>query len=115
MGKNKYIQLLEWSRDNIDGITGEKLQEKLKELNLPSDYDGMQGTLYSFTRGVFHRLNGKFMLTIEAYFQLLEHERLEEARIESGNAIKIAIWTLRITILFLITSIIIGILQLCKI
>ncbi len=93
-----------WGRDNIEGVTGEKLTEKLKELNLPSGYDGMQGTLNAFTRDVFHRWGNEFRMTVEAYFQLLEHERLEEARKDSRIALRVAVGSL-------IIASIIGILQ----
>jgi hypothetical protein len=111
MKSDSYIELLKWGREQSGNITHITLQKKIKELGLPSESDGMQGTFNTFTRDLFHLINGKYIMSYDAYFQLYEHERLEEARIESKRATKIATWSLWITIAVGIAGIIIGIIK----
>lgn len=114
MKEEKYIQLLKYGRDNLDGIEYKVLREKLKSLGLPFESDGMAGTPNSFLRNIFVDIDRKFVLTFEAYFHLFEHERLEEARKDSKKAIRISNRVLYVTIAFFVVSSIINILLLCK-
>lgn len=104
MKDNKYIELLKWGRDNIEGVKSEVLIEKLNELKLPSGYDGIQTSLNQFVKNIFYRAGDKYIPTFEAIFELQEHESLVEARKSSKNAMYIAIGAL-------IVSIIVGIWQ----
>lgn len=114
MESDKYIELLKWVRNSADGVSMEELKEKLKHLNFEYAYGGYQNTLNSFTIGTFIKNNGKMILTFEAYFQLLEHERLEQARIDSKRATLLATWSLWVSIGVGLAGLIVGILQLIK-
>lgn len=103
---NKYIQLLEYGRDNLSGLTLEQMETKLKELGLPYQYGLMGSTYNPFTQDIFYNYSGKFILTFEGLFELIEHERLEEARKESRKATWVAIISMALTFLALIVSII---------
>jgi len=96
--KDNYIKLLQWGRDNIDGCSASELQTKLKELELPFDYDHYNNNLNAFTIGIFVNYKGRYYLSFEGYFELNEHERLEEARKSSSVAKWIAICALIISI-----------------
>jgi len=56
----------------------------------------------------------EYILSSEAYFQLLEHERLEESRIDSKKALTRSTWAIVITAIFAVIQIIFQILEYCK-
>jgi hypothetical protein len=80
-----YFEILKFGKEKLNRhlITKEMLFEHLKEngFELP---EGITLWLWSALEGnVFKSISGVtegFILTPEAYFQMLEHERLEEAR-----------------------------------
>lgn len=56
----------------------------------------------------------EYILSSEAYFQLLEHERLEESRIDSKKALTRSTWAIVITAIFAVIQIIFQILEYYK-
>jgi len=118
MKEDNYITLLRWGRDQPEGILTARFKEKLKELNFPDEGQYANEFLNSFTKDAFSNIGNKNYLSFNGYFQLSEHERLEEAREESKEATKLAVRSLKVatyslwaTIATIIISIII---ELCK-
>jgi hypothetical protein len=98
MKDNNYIELLKWGRAKGE-VTDQELIQKLNEYNMPSGYGGNPLSLNFFVQGIFFRTGDKNMLTFDAVFELNEHERLEEARKSSRNAMWIAIGAMIISAL----------------
>jgi len=108
---DKYIQLLKWGREKPEGVSYRDLTDKLKELGFPNSGEYKAGTINHFTDPIFSAMTPNYILNYEGYFQLLEYERLEEARKESNKAVKLATWSFWLAIFFSLASIVIGILQ----
>jgi len=119
--EDRYIQLLRWGKEKSGGVTYDELTAKLRELGFPYKQEYLVGTLNHFTEEIFSSMSPKYVLNCEGYFQLLQYERLEEAREESlkatelaNKSLKVATWSFWVAILTTIASAVIGILQLYK-
>lgn len=101
MSHDLYLEILKYGKEKLNKelITKEMLFDYLKSKGFDIS-NSISPWLWSALDGsVFKHLSmsasNEFVLTPEAYFQLLEHERLEEARIDSKKSLKrstIAIW-----------------------
>lgn len=108
-----YFDILKYGRDNLSSfVTKESIFGHLK--NIGYEFDNIyQHALWSnlylkvFKGGDNYSMT-KFILTPEAYFQLLEHERLIEARNSSKWSLRVAITAIIISIGLTLVSIFVN-------
>ena len=118
-----YIAILKYAKDNLDnGATFTDVKKYLKQLGYsfePQPFQDLFSRVFSDPSGHNYvmPLNvniQKFIMGIEAYFQLLEYEELKEARQSSKNAMWIAIVAIIISAGLAFASIILGLVQIFK-
>jgi len=101
MYQNLYLNILEFGVNNIGNpITKEDLFKHLKIDFTKKDFNKF--TIDNIFRRIYEQIEdvpAKYIITIDAYFQYLEHIRLEEARKDTKKAIIISIVAIIISII----------------
>lgn len=122
MGKIKkddlYIAILKYGKEHLgENVTPEGLIKHLKENKYDFNADGndfkrLYLDVFSLREGRGFGYDRPSIMKMEAYFRLLEHEELQDARESSKEARKYAVIAIWISIFAMIISITISIIQL---
>lgn len=106
---NIYIDILKIGRDYIGkSISRDELKKLIEDKGYSLNDDKISTCFNYCIDENFHlSFTDKqyFTLKSEAFFQLLEHERLEEARIDSRKAYRLSFWAFVISIILLLIQI----------
>jgi len=91
-----YIEMLRYGKEHLaDGVTSQEmlsyLQELQPELGLVQGRDSVSYTFEQAFPFIGGALGGRRFLGMEGYFNLLEHDELQEARKSSRNALRVAV------------------------
>jgi len=92
-----YIEMLRYGKQHLaDGVTESELLSYLQKLQPESVLVQSSGTFFNTFDEAFPfigelSLDGRRFLSMEGYFNLLEHDELQEARQSSRNALWVAI------------------------
>ena len=91
-----YIELLRFGKARIgSGVTLKEAFDHLTGQGFDGPLLGSQRTLQNLFRGVFEGISsaepGDRALSMDAYFNLLEHDELQQARESSNRAMGVAI------------------------
>ncbi|MBI5404382.1 MAG: hypothetical protein HY959_13415 [Ignavibacteriae bacterium] len=107
MEQNLYIKILKYGSENIGKqITKEELFEQLKIKQYEKSLD--KSIVDNIFESIFKQITlggAKYVISLDSYFQYLEHIRLEEARKDSKKAIGISVVAIIISIILTLIQI----------
>jgi len=112
-----YIAILKYGKEHIgENVTPGDIKKYFKENNYEIDvpsgaFQRLFFDVFSDPKGRGFNDNLPCIMNMEAYFRLLEHEELKEARQSSKEARKYAIIAICISIIAMVISIIFSIIQ----
>ena len=97
-----YISLLRFGRDHLEGgVQQNEIITHIEELGHKLGANHM----LNLSHELFDYHDGYFVLSLDAYFQLLEYEELSEARKASTEAKRLAIAAIAISIVLAVFAI----------